>query len=213
DNGHDLMADYHQAIGMRLESETIHSAKTRTPRPAAVSKKKSSALSPLWIGAGIFACACMSFLLLGMLGISVYSIFPQARTAQENPVPTAMVMNHSETTPATSIIPKTGDASVGVLRFQDGTAIADQITVNAKLASPPENTQYEVWLINNSGEQSRSIGILTADDNGTYSLTYVDSQSRNLLADYSHMEITVEPSPDNSPNPSGEVAYSSGISR
>ena len=124
-----------------------------------------------------------------------------------------MVMDHSETTPAAGIIPNTGDTSVGVLRFQDGTAIADQITVNAKLASPPEGTQYEVWLIDNSGEQSRSIGVLTADDNGTYSLTFVDPQSRNLLADYSHMEITVEPSPDNSPNPSGEVAYSSGIPR
>jgi hypothetical protein len=122
-------------------------------------------------------------------------------------------MDHPETTPAADVIPNTGNTSVGVLRFQDGTAIADQITVNAKLANPPEGAQYEVWLINNSGEQSRSIGALTADDNGTYSLTFVDPQSRNLLADYSQMEITVEPSPDNSPNPSGEVAYSSGIAR
>jgi hypothetical protein len=155
----------------------------------------------------------MSFMLLGMLGISVYSFFPQLRTAQANSVPTAMVMDHPETTPEAGIIPKTSNASVGLLRFQDGTAIADQITVNAELASPPEGTQYEVWLIDNSGEQSRSIGVLTADDNGVYSLTFVDPQSRNLLADYSHMEITVEPSPDNSPNPSGEVVYSSGISR
>ncbi len=53
--------------------------------------------------------------------------------------------------------------------------------------------------------------MLTVDENGTYSLTFVDPQSRNLLTDFSHMEITVEPNPDNSPNPSGEVAYSSGI--
>ena len=79
-------------------------------------------------------------------------------------------MDHSEATPATGIMVNTGDPSVGVLRFQDGTAIADQITVNAKLANPPESTQYEVWLIDNSGEQSRSIGILAADENGTYSL-------------------------------------------
>jgi hypothetical protein len=32
-----------------------------------------------------------------------------------------------------------------------------QITVHAKLASPPESTQYKVWLIDNSGEQSRNI--------------------------------------------------------
>jgi serine/threonine protein kinase len=214
DNGHQLMVDYYKAVGIHLEPETIHAAPTRTSRPATVARRKSPALSPLWIGGGVFVCACASFMLLGLLGISVYSIFPQARMAQASPVvPTEMVMDHSGTTPVAGIISNTGDASVGVLRFQDGTAIADQITVNAKLASPPEGTQYEVWLIDNSGEQSRSIGILKADDKGNYNLTFVDPQSRNLLADYSHMEITVEPSPDNSPNPSGKVAYSSGIPR
>jgi hypothetical protein len=213
-NSHDLMADYYQAVGMRLESETIHSARTRTPRPVAPPKKRKPTLNPIWIGTGIFACACMSFTLLGALGISIYSIFPQTQMAQASPVPTAMVMDHSEeTTPVAGVIVNTGEAPVGVLRFQDGAAIADQITVNAKLANPPESSQYEVWLIDNNGEQSRSIGVLAVDNNGTYGLTFVDPQSRNLLANYSHMEITVEPSPDNSPNPSGEVAYSSGISR
>ena len=207
DNGHDLMVDFYKAVGMHIETETVRSVQTRTPRPAAVSKKKKPALSPLWIGTGIFACACMSFLLLSVLGISVYSIFPQLTTAQVNPDPTATEVPMVMTEPPLIV----EDASVGVLRFQDGTALADQITVNAKLASPPENTQYEVWLIDDSGEQSRSIGTLTADGNGTYSLTFVDPQSRNLLTDFSHMEITVEPSPDNSPNPSGEVAYSSSI--
>ncbi len=214
DNCHDLMLDYYKAVGLHIETGTVHSAPTRVPRPAAVSKKKSSALNPLWIGAGIFTCACVSFWFLGLLGISVYSIFPKVQKTQVvNTAPTAMVMDHSETTPVAGIIANTGDPSVGVLRFQDGTAIADKITVSATLASPPESTQYEVWLIDSNGEQSRSVGVLTADDKGTYSLIFVDPQSRNLLADYSQMEITVEPSPDNSPNPSGEVAYSSGIPR
>jgi hypothetical protein len=39
----------------------------------------------------------------------------------------------------------------------------------------------------------------------------VDGQSRNLLARYDRMEITAEPSPDPSPNSSGEVIYSSAI--
>jgi serine/threonine protein kinase len=210
-SGHDLMVDYFQSVGIHLETETIHSARTRPPRRAIVPKKKSPVLNPIWIGTGVFACACISFTLLGVLGISVYSIFPSLRTAQVAPSP--MVMENSQPTHAAEIIPVTGETSVGVLRFQDGAAIADQITVSAKLANPPEGTHYEVWLIDNSGEQSRSIGTLTADDSGTYSLTFVDPQSRNLLADYSHMEITVESSPDNSPNPSGEVAYSSGIAR
>jgi len=214
DNCQDLLVDFYKAVGLHIEADTLRSTQTRTPKPATISKKKSPALTPLWIGTGIFACGCMSFMLLSLLGISVYSFFPQLRTAQANSAPTAMVMDHTEATPAAAgVIANTGDASVGVLRFQDGTAIADQITVNAKLANPPEGSQYEVWLIDNSGEQSRSIGVLTADNKGTYSLTFVDPQSRNLLADYSQMEITVEPNPDNSPNPSSEVAYSSGIPR
>jgi serine/threonine protein kinase len=208
---HQLMVEYHNAIGVQVETDTIHAAPTRAPRPTPVSRDKRPALSPLWIGTGIFACACMSFALLGMLGISVYSVFPQLRASQAEP--TAMALEDNNTAHAPKSVPVTGGESVGVLRFQDGSAFADQITINAKLASPPEGSQYEAWLIDNSGERSRSIGTLSDDGNGTYNLTFVDPQSRNLLADYSHMEITVEPNPDNSPNPSGEVAYSSGIAR
>jgi len=211
-NGHDLMVGYFKAVGMHIETDTIHSAQTRAPRPAPVRKKKKSTLNPIWVVTGILACACISFTGLSVLGISVYSFFPQLQSIQANNVsqPTEHVgITH---TPE-EVIPNTGDTSVGLLRFQDGNAIADQITVNANLDNPPEGTQYEVWLIENSGEQSRSIGILAKDDSGTYNLTFVDPQSRNLLADYDHMEITVEPSPDNSPNPSGQVAYSSGIPR
>lgn len=208
--GRELIVDFYQAVGMHTQAETIYSAQSRTPRPAAVSKKKKPALSPLWIGTGIFTCACLSFMLLSVLGISVYSIFPQLRATQVNAEPTAMV-DHTDATPDSNNASNLDNTSVGVLRFQDGAAIADQITVNAKLAAPPENTQYEVWMIDDSGEQSRSIGTLTADDSGTYSLTFVDPQSRNLLTNFAHMEITVEPSPDNNPNPSGQVAYSSGI--
>ncbi len=197
--GHALLVDYFKAIGIHLESETIHSAPTRAPRPAAPRKKKKSTLNPIWVVTGILACACITFTSVSVLGISVYSFFPQLRTTQQaNTEP--MAMDHVETeTPA--IIPNTGDAAVGLLRFQDGTAIADQITISANLDNPPEGTQYEVWLIDNSGEQSRSIGTLAKDSNGVYSLTFVDPQSRNLLENYSQMEITVEPNPDNSPNP------------
>ncbi len=210
-SGHALLVDYFKATGIHLNSETIHSAPTRAPRSAAAKKKKKSTLNPIWIGTAVFACACIGIISLSVLGFSVYTFFPQLRTTQQaNTDP--MAMDHVETdTPAS--IPNTGEDSVGLLRFQDGTAIADQITVSANLDNPPEGTQYEVWLIDNSGEQSRSIGILTKDETGVYSLTFVDPQSRNLFKTYSQMEITVEPNPDNNPNPSGQVAYSSGIAR
>jgi len=33
DNGHDLMVDFYKAVGMHIETETVRSAQTRTPRP------------------------------------------------------------------------------------------------------------------------------------------------------------------------------------
>jgi serine/threonine protein kinase len=203
-SGHDLMVDYFKAIGIHLEAETIHTAVTRAPSPSAIAPKKKSSINPIWIGAGIFACACVSILFLGGIvgtGLFVAPKLSGSSTAVATEAP--MVM--------TNVPAALEDASVGVLRFQDGAAIADQITINANLPDPPAGTQYEVWLIDNSGEQTRSIGVLAKDDAGAYGLTFVDPQSRNLLADYAHMEITLEPNPDNNPNPNGEVVYSSGI--
>ena len=74
-----------------------------------------------------------------------------------------------------------------------------------------QGKQYEAWLISDSGEQRRSLGVLTQDATGQYTLSYVDAQSRNMLDGFGRMEITVEPKPDDSPNPSDEVAYSSAI--
>jgi hypothetical protein len=102
-------------------------------------------------------------------------------------------------------------ASLGVLRFQDGASRLDQITVSANLGTPAAGSQYEAWLIGDSGEQRRSLGILTQNASGQFILTFVDPESRNLLDGFSRMEITVEPSPDDSPNPSDQVAYSSAV--
>lgn len=207
--GHDLMVDYYNSVGLHLEAETIHAKRTHTPsRPATVIKKKKSTLNPIWIGTGIIACACISFMALsGVIGTGLF-VLPRLNTtttatevpsvATEAPIATDIPTMHEET-------------SVGVLRFQDGAALADQITISAKLDAPPEGSQYEAWLIDDSGEQQRSIGVLTTDGTGNFNLTYVDQQSRNLLGDYSHMQITLEPNPDNSPNSSGDVKYSSGI--
>ncbi|MGE5461790.1 MAG: hypothetical protein ACM3PS_00445, partial [Syntrophothermus sp.] len=46
------------------------------------------------------------------------------------------------------------------------------------------------------------------DAEGKGSIPYVDPQGRNLIGMYHGLEITVEPDPDNNPNPSNSVAYS-----
>lgn len=110
-------------------------------------------------------------------------------------------------------IPPVGDFKpVGVLRFQDGTAPADQITLSTSgIPLPPQGNQYEAWLIEDDAEQRVSVGSIQFDAEGRGSLTYVDPQGRNLLGMYRGLEITLEPDPDNNPIPSNIVISSTTL--
>jgi len=98
---------------------------------------------------------------------------------------------------------------IGLLRFQDGTAHADQITLTASgLSLPAAGNQYEAWLIQDDNEQRISLGMLKFGQDKEAALTYVNSQGQNLIGIYHALEITLEPDPDNNPNPSATVAFS-----
>ena len=108
-------------------------------------------------------------------------------------------------------IPPVSD-NVGLFRFQDGSAEADQVTFSSRtLPLPPEGSQYEAWLIEDDNEHRISLGIINFDSENAASLTYVDSSGQNLLTKYHGVEITVEPNPDNSPNPSNEIAFAATL--
>jgi len=210
-SAHELTVAYYDAVGMQTESKATYTPPLRTSQSAIVSKKPSPAQGPLWIGAGIFLCACLGVLFLSATGISALSFLPKLRNVQPTTDP-----NSSYTTPNANGYdttqtdgPSTDPA--GILRFQNGTAQMDQVTISAKLDLPPENTQYEAWLIDDNNELSRSIGVLTESDSGQYILSYIDPQSQNLLGEFNRMEITREPNPDNNPNSSRDVAYSSSL--
>jgi tRNA A-37 threonylcarbamoyl transferase component Bud32 len=200
----DMAADFYKAIGLKTEAETIRANMPRIAKPAPVPapEKRKTARSPILIGGIIIICACLSFLLFGGLGISAITIFPRLNIYSAT---------QASGTGYGSSMPMTGGNSLGVLRFQDGTSPLDQITISAKLATLANGTQYEAWLISDTGEQRRSLGTLKQDSSGQFTLSYVDAQSRNLLDGFNRMEITIEPNPDDSPNPSGQVAYSSSI--
>ncbi|MFN8413723.1 MAG: protein kinase [Anaerolineales bacterium] len=202
-NGRDLAVAFYDAVGMHAEAKTIHALQFSKPRTVSVAKKQKPSRNPLWIGAGLLLCICVAVFGVSTLGLSAWFLSPKLNIAGN---PTSIIPVTSPTQ-----MPAMADSSVGTLRFQDGAALADQVTISATLDALPEGKQYEAWLVDDSGEKSRSIGVLEKDESGTYSLTFVDPQSRNLLADFSHMEITIEPNPDNNPNPSEDVAYSSGI--
>ena len=195
---------FYEAIGMQAEAEIFYTPQSRTLKAGSTSKKRIPARSPILIGAGVFACACLGIVALGATGISLASMIPflnnPVQSTQSSSEPTIEVDGY---------LPVTGNDSVGVLRFQNGTALMDKVTVSAALNLPPENMQYEAWLIDDEGESSRSIGVLEKNDQGQFTLTYVDTQSQNLLSQYNRMEITVEPNPDDNPNSTREVVYSS----
>ena len=98
---------------------------------------------------------------------------------------------------------------VGLLRFQDGTAHADQITLTTSgMNVPLEGSQYEAWLIEDDNEQRLSMGVIKFSQANNGALTFVDAQGRNLIGIYRALEITLEPNPDNNPNPSNIVVFS-----
>ena len=104
---------------------------------------------------------------------------------------------------AKSALPMPGATStnLGNLGFRSGAQTDDKVLVSAQLPALPAKEQYEVWLLSSDTETRLSIGYLAAD--GT--LAYVDPQGRNLVGLYNGFEITVQPKPDTSPNPSGKI--------
>jgi len=201
---------FYLAIGMNAEAETITTPPLQTINMDTAPKKKAPARGPILIGTVIFACVCLVIVGLGAMRISLGSFFPKLNnTTQSTPNQELPVTNDASPTPASEESPPTTEEmSVGILRFQNNTALMDKVTISASLDLPPENKQYEAWLIDDDGESSRSIGILERSGQGQYTLTYVDAQGQNLLGQYNRMEITLEPNPDDNPNSSRDVVYS-----
>jgi tRNA A-37 threonylcarbamoyl transferase component Bud32 len=211
----DLALDFSEAIGQNADEETLRPAPTPTHRSAEAPKKRNPALGPILIGGAVLVCGCLAVALLGGLGMSFLPIISSMTVTATQP-PVAIVATETVAPPT----PKKEDmamqmptevGSLGILRFQDGAAKLDQITISATLAPPASGRQYEAWLISDSGEQRRSLGVLAQNASGQFTLTYVDPQSRNMLDGFGSMEITLEPNPDDSPNPTTDVAYSSAI--
>ena len=72
-------------------------------------------------------------------------------------------------------------------------------------------TQYEIWLLDATGEERRSVGYLQLNQDGSGSTSMVDAEGRNLLGLYHSLEITVEPVPDPSPNPAGDARFAATL--
>jgi tRNA A-37 threonylcarbamoyl transferase component Bud32 len=162
-------------------------------------------------------------LLLGMVGLAVAAgalLLSRIQAAPANIAtepPVATEEHGQDLLPTTAVDEVVEPAAaesepVGLLRFQDGSAEADQVTFNSgNLPPPPQESHYEAWLMDDDGESLFSIGVIQFDAENRASLTFVEGTGRNLLTFYHGLQITIEPSPDNNPNPSNDVAFSATL--
>jgi len=182
------------------KAKTTHSTVKTTTKP----------IQKWWLQAGLGVG------LLGLIGIFAFMNSNSSLTPAVPPAFTATLastngrydeQSHNEAMSGT-FVPESNAQVAALFRFLDGTAPADQVTLTSfDMPLPPQGSQYEAWLIEESGEQRRSIGVIAFDETGKGSLTFVDSTGRNLLGLYHGLEITIESNPDPSPNPSNDIAY------
>jgi len=132
------------------------------------------------------------------------SLSPTTNTPSEtNPVRVLSPSATSTRTPTPTILL----GRTGFLQFQNGSALVDEADLIADaLLAPPPDSQYEVWLVNET--KRISLGILTLDGTGKGELKFKQADGLNLVSLYDTVEITIEPNPDSNTKSSGLIAYS-----
>lgn len=215
----ELAADYINAIGQIAEAATINFEPVSTstsldltkPMTATILKPGLQPQSSVRRGWRLLPLFGVGFLVLSLGVFGITRLFAKApinsiSTPTEYSMPSMATSAPIPDTDAIGVAENS--APVGVLRFQDGTAPADQVTlITSGMPLPAAGSVYEAWLIEDDTEQRVSLGDVSFDTDGRGSLSFVDPQGRNLIGMYQGLEITVEPNPDANPNPSQNVAY------
>jgi serine/threonine protein kinase len=203
-----LAADYMEAIGMVAEASTLRISLPTQPRPATLPVSLKPASAPSWRRTA--ALTVVGLLFVAVAAFAVPRVLAPQPPTQLPTLPLHPTEIHS-TDPAPTepngIIPIDAVEPIGLLRFQDGTAPADAVTLStSSMPLPPEGAQYEAWLIHDDGEQRISVGKIEFDQPNQGSLHFVDTEGKNLLGIYNALEITIEPD-DANPNSSNNIAF------
>jgi serine/threonine protein kinase len=179
----EFVADYMDAIGMVSEADALRAGAslpiTRERGSLTDSRQRIQPAKLTWKRIALYSLTGLVFLALAIWGFLAFAS------------------------------PDIGEeTAVGRLRFQNGTALADQVTIStSSMEAPPQGSRYEAWLIQDDGEQRISIGLIAFDGQNQGSLGFVANDGQNLLGKYRTLEITRETDPDASPNSSNDVAY------
>jgi serine/threonine protein kinase len=207
----ELAADYLEAIGLVAEASTLRISlpPSRPPQSMRRFRRGKQAPRPRWTRLAAFSMIGLLFLVAAAFAIP--RVLAPSSPSQIPTQPTEIHNTDHAPTDSNVVAPVDAANPIGLLRFQDGTAPADQVTLStSSMPLPPEGSQYEVWLIQDDGEQRISLGPISFDAESKGSLNYVDGGGGNLIGTYSALEITVEPNDDN-PNPSSEIAFSARL--
>src|SRR5215216_2488756 len=210
----ELAANYMEAIGLVSEASTLRISlpPSRPPQSSTLSDSKNQTSTPA--GTGLSLARIVAFTIIGLLFVAGAIIVPHFLTPRPpSQTPTLFFssteINSTDQTPTDPHVVAPADVTepIGLLRFQDGTALADKVTLStSSMPLPPEGTHYEAWLIQDDGEQGIPIGTIAFDAENKGALQFVDGSGRNLIALYRALEITIEPNDDN-PNSSHNVAF------
>ena len=211
----ELAADYMEAIGLASEASTLRISlpPSRPPRTATLSRSRKQPSTPAWTRIAMFAI--LGLLLAVAAAFAAPRLFASNTPTQLPPgadLPTGIPTENHGVNPTPTepngAVPVETEEPIGLLRFQDGTAPADKVTLStSSMPLPAEGNQYEVWLVQDDGEQRISIGNIAFDAENRGSLSFVDGGGRNLIGTYSALEITTEPN-DGNPNSSNNIAFS-----
>jgi serine/threonine protein kinase len=203
----ELAADYMESIGLVSEASTLRISlpPSRPPQSATRPGLRKQPSASAWTRVAAFMI--IGLLLVAVAAFAIPRVLAPGRPTEIPTLLSAGTEIHSAGQPtAESSVDVT--APIGLLRFQDGTAPSDQVTLStSSMPLPPEGTQYEVWLIQDDAEQRISIGTIAFDAEKKGSLSFVDGGGRNLIGTYSALEITIEPN-DGNPNSSNNIAFS-----
>ena len=159
---------------------------------------------PRWMRIGILGIMIVAIALSGFFFVNGFPASPSQTVTPTLASATDPTPSATSTSSPVAAIPS---GPIAILRFQNGTGIADKAILIARaMPAPPPDSQYEIWLTGADGWIS--LGNFLPDNTGQGELTFSDPGGLNLLALYDRVEITIEPKPDPKPEPSGLVAYS-----
>ena len=96
----------------------------------------------------------------------------------------------------------------GTAVISDAGAMSDKVTFSMSGVTRLEaGMAYEGWLVNSGSEDKVSTGVMTVLPDGSISHSWTSPDGGNILEMYDMVAITVEPVPDDDPDPSGVFAF------